>query len=85
MCCDVPWKGDSFDLFRWWLAWRDALPILARAVLAALATPMHSLDVERIFSWLGGLLTPQRMGLTEENKWSHLSFVVHGDVLHKLL
>ena len=85
MCHDVPWKGDSFDLFQWWLARHDELPLLARAALAALATPMHRMDVERIFSWLGGLLTPQRMGLTEENKWSHLSFVVHGDVLHKLL
>ena len=85
MCHGVPWKGDSFDLFRWWLARRDELPILARAALAALATPMHSMDVERIFSRLGGLLTPQCMSLTEENKWSHLSFVVPGDVLHRLL
>ena len=85
MCCDVPWKGDSFDLFRWWMPRRDALPILTQAALAALATPMHSMDVQRIFSRLGGIFTPQRMGLHEDNKWSNLSFAVHGDVLHKLL
>ena len=85
MCRDVPWKEDNFDLFRWWRARRDELPILTRAALAALATPVHSMDVERIFSCLGGILTPQCMGLHEDNTWSHLSFAVHGDVLHKLL
>ena len=84
MCPAVPWKEDGFSLFRWWLVRRVELPILAPAALAALATPTHSMDIERVFSRLGMLLTPQRMGLSEENKWSHLSFVVHGDVLHKL-
>ena len=51
---------------------------------AVLATPMHSMDIEWVFSRSGMLLTLQRMGLGEENKWSHLSFAVHGDVLHKL-
>ena len=80
----VPWKEDGFSLFRWWSARRVELPILATAALAALATPTHSMDIERVFSRLGILLTPQRMGLSEENNWSHLSFAVHGDVLHKL-
>ena len=84
MCPAVPWKEDGFSLFRWWSARRVELPILAPAALAALATPMHSMDIERVFSWLGMLLTPQRMGLSEENKWCHLSFAVHVDVLHKL-
>ena len=59
---------------------RVELPILARAALAALATPAHSMDVERVFSRVGGLLSPQRMGLSAGNEWSHLLFVVHGDV-----
>ena len=82
MCRTVP--CEAFDLFTWWSARREELPILARAALAALATPAHSMDIERVFSRLGGLLSPQRMGLSAENKWSHLSFAVHGDVLQRL-
>ena len=84
ICPVVPWEEDGFSLFRWWSARRVELPILAPAALAALATPTHSMGIERVFSLLGMLPTPQRMGLSEENKWSHLSFAVHGDVLHKL-
>ena len=49
-------------------AQRAELPILTRAALAALATPTHSMDIERIFNPLGIMLTPHRMGLTEDNK-----------------
>ena len=59
---------------------RVELPILARAALAALATPAYSMDVERVSSPVGGLLSPQRMGLSAENEWSHLLFAVHGDL-----
>ena len=84
MCRTVPWNEPDFSLFDWWLPRRDELPTLAPAALATLATPTHSMDVERIFSRLGIILTPQRTSMSKENKWSHLSFAVHGDVLHKL-
>ena len=84
MCTAVPWKEDGFSLFRRWSAHRVELPNLALAALAALATPTHSMDIERVFSRLGMLPTPQRMRSSEENKWSHLSFAVHRDVLHNL-
>ena len=50
MCRTVPWQGDTFDLFTWWSAHDDELPILARVPLAALATPAHSMDSEQVFS-----------------------------------
>ena len=84
MCRHVPWQSETFDLFTWWPARCAEMPILARAALAALATPAHRMDVERVFGRLGGLLSLQRMGLLAENKWSHLSFAPHGDVLHRL-
>ena len=69
--------------FHWWLARRDELPILTLAALVALATLTHSVDAEQIFSRLGiWVIARRRMGLMEENKWSHLSFIAPGDVLH---
>ena len=46
----VPWQGETFDLFTWWSARCDEMPILARVALAALATPAHNMDIERVFS-----------------------------------
>ena len=72
MCPAVPWEEDGYSLFRWWSARRVDLPILAPSAVAALVTPMHNMEIERVYSQLGMLLTPQRMGLSEENKWSHV-------------
>ena len=61
------------------------MPTLAAAALTALVNPLHSMDVERVFSRLGGHISPQRRGLQLEWKWTHLSFMVHGDVGHHLV
>ena len=79
------WQAENFDIFQWWEGNRALMPTLAAAALTALATPLHSMDVERVFSRLGGLISPQRMGLQLEGKWTHLSFMVHGDVGHRLV
>ena len=78
-------QSESFDIFDWWESNRALMPTITAAALAALATPLHSMDVERVFSRLGGLITPQRMGLQADAKWTHVSFMVHGDVRHCLV
>ena len=50
-----------------WLATRTRLPILSKVALGLLQVPARSVDVERSFSKVGMLLTPQRRRMTEEN------------------
>lgn len=67
-----------------WNALCTRLPKLSQAALTLLAVPPHSVDVERSFSKVKMLLTPQRRRLTEENverlvMLYHNANLKHGD------
>ena len=50
-----------------WKAVEVRLPKLASAATSLLQLPAHSVDVERSFSKVKMLLTPQRLSLKKEN------------------
>ena len=62
----------SFCPYKFWQKYSREMPYLSSAALKALCFPPSSAEVERSFSAMKRILTPQRTSLTEENLAFHL-------------
>ena len=85
------------DVKGFWLAVKPRVPQLAALAWLLLAVPSNSADVERSFSRLKNVLTPQRQGLSDDSikqltalyfndmLWSVNNFMNHHYIMYFLL
>ena len=68
------------DPLDFWKIFQKEMPVLYSQAIKILKIPSSSATVERSFSYLKKILTPQRCSLTEESLSSHLRILFNSEI-----